>query len=135
MEIVLFLFGLLLGGLISWGITHAYYNKASHDQNLLFNKLSEEVRDAILNDSREKLSVLELNELIREKTIDGDIAEPSAYTICPRCGSENLQMSSDAEVGYGGDGPELECLYDMVRCKKCNWTKTSHGFESPRDGI
>jgi hypothetical protein len=75
MEIILFLSGLLFGSLISWLITHVYYKKASQDQNTVFNKLSEEVRSAILEDNREKLSVFELNELIREKTIDRNVGE------------------------------------------------------------
>ena len=75
MEILLFLLGLVLGALASWRITHIYYKKSSVDQNALFNKLSKEVRDVILNDNRNKLSVLELNELIRGKTIDEEVGE------------------------------------------------------------
>ena len=74
MEILLFILGLIIGGMISLGITHFYYKKSSKDQNIVFNKLSEEVRDSILNDNRQKLSVFELNELIREKTIDESVA-------------------------------------------------------------
>jgi predicted RNA-binding Zn-ribbon protein involved in translation (DUF1610 family) len=135
MEIVLFLSGLLFGGLISWRITHVYYKKASQDQNTVFNKLSKEVRSAILEDNREKLSVFELNELIREKTIDRDVGEAIPYMACPRCGSEDLERTSDVEVDYGPEGTELAGHYDIVRCKECGWEKTSHGYESPRDNI
>ncbi len=135
MEIILFLLGLMFGGLISWGITHAYHKKSSKDQNAVFNKLSEEVREAILNDNREKLSVLELNELIREKTIDEEVGEAIPYMACPKCGSEDLERTSDVEVDYGSEGPELAGHYDIVSCKKCEWTKTSHGYESSRDDI
>jgi hypothetical protein len=85
------------------GITHVYYKKSSKDQNVVFNKLSEEVRDAILNDNREKLSVLELNELIREKTINEEVGEAIPYMVCPKCGSEDLERTSDVEVDYGPD--------------------------------
>jgi len=135
MEIALFLSGLLFGGLISWGITHTYYKKSSKDQNDVFNKLSEEVRVAILDDNREKLSVSELNGLIREKTIDEEVGEAIPYMACPRCGSEDLERSSDVEVDYGPEGPELAGHYDIVRCKECEWTKTSHGYESSRDNM
>lgn len=135
MEIALFLLGLMFGGLISWGITHAYYKKSSKDQNAVFNKLSEDVRDAILDDNREKLSILELNELIRQKTSDEEVGEAIPYMACPRCGSENLERTSDVEVDYGPDGPESGMVYYIVRCKECGWEKTSHGFESPRDYI
>jgi predicted RNA-binding Zn-ribbon protein involved in translation (DUF1610 family) len=135
MEMVLFLSGLVLGGLISWGIAHGYYKKASRDQTAIFNKLSEEVRHAILDDNREKLSVLELNELIREKTIDKEVGEAIPYMLCPKCGSEDLERTSDVEVDYGPEGPQLAGHYDVLRCKSCGWTKTSHGHESSRDDI
>ena len=124
MEILLFILGLIIGGIISLGITHAYYKKSSKDQNVVFNKLSEQVRDAILNDNREKLSILELNELISEKTIDEEVGEAIPYMACPKCGSEDLDRTSDVEVDYGPEGPELAGHYDIVRCKECGWTKT-----------
>lgn len=133
MEMLLFLLGLILGGLSSWGLAHVYYRRASQDQKTLFNKLSEEVRDAILHDNREKLSVSELNELIREKTVDEDVGGVLPYAACPKCGSEDLERTSDVEVDYGPEGPELGGYYDIVRCKECDWKKTSHGYESARD--
>ena len=135
MEIFLFLLGLILGGLVTWGVTHAYYKKSSEDQKTLYNKLSDDVRDAILDDNRKKLSVLELNELLMEKTIDYEVGEAIPYMACPRCGSEDLQRTSDVEVDYGPEGAESAQHYDIVRCKKCGWTKTSHGYESPRDDM
>ncbi len=135
MEIVLFLLGVIIGGIVSWVISHAYYKKASQDQNVIFNKLSKEIRDAILNDNRDKLSVLELNELLREKTIDAEVGEAIPYVACPKCGSEDLERTSDAEVEYGPEGIESGIPYDIIRCKECNWTKTSHGYESPRDDL
>jgi predicted nucleic-acid-binding Zn-ribbon protein len=135
MEITLFFLGLIFGGLISWGITHAYYKKSSKDQNAVFNKLSEEVRVAILDDNREKLSVLEINELLRDKTIDEEIGEEIPYIACPKCGSDDLERTSDAEVEYGPVGIESGTPYDIIQCKECGWTKTSHGYESPRDDV
>lgn len=88
-----------------------------------------------MEDNREKLSVFELNELIKEKTIDKDVGEAIPYTACPRCGSENLERTSDVEVDYGIEGPELAGHYHIVRCKECDWEKTSHGYESPRYNI
>ncbi|MHB8881858.1 MAG: hypothetical protein ACYC69_10180 [Thermodesulfovibrionales bacterium] len=135
MEIILFLLGLIVGGITSWGVTHAYYRKSSNEQNILFNKLSEEVRDAIMEDKREHLTVLELNELIREKTIDESGGEAIPYMACPHCGSDDLERTSDVEVDYGPEGPESGTPYDIVKCPKCNWIKTSHGFEAPKDNI
>lgn len=71
MEMILFLSGLTLGALVSWEFTHAYHKESS----AAFNKLSMEVRQAIIEDDREKLSIIELNDLIREKTIDKEIGK------------------------------------------------------------
>ena len=53
---------------------------------------------------------------------------------CPRCDSEDQERTSDVEVDYGPECPELAGHYDIVR-KECGWKKTSHGYESPRDNI
>jgi hypothetical protein len=67
METILFISGMILGGLISWEISHLYYEKSSKDQAALLNKLSEEVRHAIIADNRKKLTILELKELIEQE--------------------------------------------------------------------
>ena len=73
MEIGIFLLGVILGGVILWKITQAYYNKSSKDRIAVFKKLPEEVRYAILKDNRKNLSIQELNELLREKTPDRNV--------------------------------------------------------------
>ena len=137
MEIILFLSGLICGGLISWGITHAYDKKSSKERDALFNKLSEELREVILGDEREKLSVLELNELIREKTIDEEVGEAIPYyKACPKCGSEDLEKTSEAIVDGDREGISLAGYVDFVHCKKCGWEKNlSLGEEYSRGDI
>lgn len=44
-EVILFLAGLVIGGLISWGITDRYYKKASAEQEKLLAQLSEDLSD------------------------------------------------------------------------------------------
>ena len=135
MEILFFILGIIIGGVVSWFIAHVYYKKATKDQDIVFNKLSRELRDAILNDNRKKLSVLDLNELIREKTIDIEVGEAIPYLACPKCGSDDLERTSDVEVDYVHEGPEFASPYDIIRCKECGWTKTSQGYESTRDDV
>jgi hypothetical protein len=48
-----------------------------HDQNVLFNKLPEFIRKAVLEDQRDRISVKELNELIRLKIDETKGLNPS----------------------------------------------------------
>jgi len=113
MEILLFILGVVLGGVISWWITNAYYLKANKEQKTLFDKLSDDVRSAILEDSRNKLSIKDLNTLLEAKTIkqpwDGD---PLPYKACPKCGSEKLEKG---EIIKNDDN------YYVVQCPECQW--------------
>ena len=140
MEIALFVLGLLFGGLISWVIAQSYYKKSSNElknqldeQRRIISKLPADVREIILEDKREQLTVVQLNELLQNKTFESDLGDPLAYRKCPRCGSENIERSTDVEVDYGPEGPESCIPYDIIKCKDCGWTKTEHGYESPTD--
>jgi len=113
MEIVLFILGVVLGGIVSWRISYAYYRKANEDQKILFGKLSESVRQTILQDKRESLSVRELNELLEKKTIENPTAgDPLPYKACPKCGSQRLKRS---EIIKQDDN------YYVIQCADCNW--------------
>ena len=45
MEIVLLLIGAVIGGLVSWLITHKYYDKSSKEQKELIDKLSKDLKE------------------------------------------------------------------------------------------
>jgi hypothetical protein len=111
--VVLFVLSVVLVGAISWWISRAYYLKANREQKTLFDKLSGDVRSAILEDSRNTLSVKELNDLLETKTIkqpwEGD---PLPYKACPKCGSEKLERD---EIIKNDDN------YYVVQCPKCRW--------------
>lgn len=113
MEIILFILGVVLGGAISWWITHAYYLKANREQKALFDKLPGDVRAAILEDSRSALSVRELNDLLEAKTIkqpwDGD---PLPYKACPKCGAERLERGEIIKNDHN---------YYVIQCPACQW--------------
>jgi hypothetical protein len=54
----------LVGGLISWLITHFYYKKSTHDQDIVFGKLSVDIRNAILSNPGENIDSNELKILL-----------------------------------------------------------------------
>lgn len=107
--------GLVLGALASWMITHNYYRRSSADQKRLYEKLSAEVRDAILDDSRESLSVRELNQLLDDKTVDSEAVDaPLPFKACPKCGSQELDRRDVTDY-------EHDEMYFYIECKQCKW--------------
>lgn len=110
MEIVLF----VAGGLLSWLLSHWYYRKSNADQELVYSKLSEDIRQIIREDQRGKLSVCELNQLLEQQTIDPDDPGPLPYKACPKCGSKNLKFES-------GTDPDRDETYYSIACRECPW--------------
>jgi hypothetical protein len=101
--------------LSSWVITHAYYKRASDEQSTLFTKLSKEVRNTILADRREGLSVQELNELLDRRTIDRRVQGPFQYIACPCCGSKNLIKKEVRDS-------DKDEIHIVAHCDKCSWS-------------
>lgn len=86
MEIFLFTAGIVLG----WAIQHIYSLRSSKERKELFSKLSTDLRDMIVSDPRDTLSVSDLNELIEQRTIDRTANEPLPYKACPKYGSTEI---------------------------------------------
>lgn len=120
-----FLGGVGLGGLVSWFITHMYFIKTGKDQKTLYNKLSNELRDLIISDKRDSLSVQDLNERIRGRVLDYNSNNTLSYKACPKCGSENIYNDIDyiPEVEEGDDGTlyQIGTPYDTIKCMECGW--------------
>lgn len=119
------LLGLLGGGLISWFITRFYYLKSSNDQRILFAKLPEVLKKLVIQDKHDKLTIRELNELINQKVTDTSSKDSLPYIACPKCGSINLNKSSEELVDFDEDGPHLITFYDTINCKECGWSKNT----------
>lgn len=64
--------GIVGGGIVSWLVTHIYYRKSTHEQNVIFKKLSSDIRDAILENPEEKINPKDLISLL-EKIANGPI--------------------------------------------------------------
>ena len=123
----LFVTGLIMGGLISWVITHIYYNKSSQDQRNIYNKLTEDVKSMILEDKRESLSIKELNELINKKATIEDSDDIYPYRYCPKCGSEDISRYTDHVVDgeMEDDIPSYTATpFEVVECKQCGWQES-----------
>jgi hypothetical protein len=76
-------------------------------------------------DGQMKLSVHELNALVRAGTIDGVSGEVKA---CQNCGSSDLESFHDADVDQewadGSSHAYLNYFIDGVECRECGWKRT-----------
>ncbi len=105
----------LLSAIISWGIAKFYYRRSSVDQNRLWGKFTNELRQILLDDPRTSLSVIELNELLENKTIErAPTGSPLPYKACPKCGSEELERKSSVNQ-------QDDEIYYTIGCKLCGW--------------
>jgi len=122
--------GIIGGGVIGWIVAHHYFIRANTAQTKLFNKLPDELRDVILEDQREKLSVAELNEILESKTIDKNHKGRFPYKACPKCGSKKLEIGTDYEVDHNGDN-FVRAPFELIQCLDCGWSKTE--FEENKE--
>jgi Zn ribbon nucleic-acid-binding protein len=120
-----FIGGIILGGIVSWVIARRFYLLAHRDQQILFNKLTSDVRETILSDKRESITVSQLNDLLRKKTLDASGNNELPYKVCPKCGSDNLIRNKDflAEDESGDDGLPFQTPipYKTIECVDCGW--------------
>lgn len=120
-----FIGGVILGGIITWVITHIYYKRSRRDQNAVSDKLSLELKRLILDDKRKSLTVTDLNELLRDKVIDRTSSETLPYKVCPKCGSENISRSTDfivdEEAGDDGGTFQTAAPFGIIQCLECGW--------------
>jgi hypothetical protein len=117
----------ILGAFISWFLNHIYYRKNSSEQKQLFRKLPAEIIQGVLDAKTEKLTIMDLNKLLRQHVIDDSGEGLNRYTKCPKCGSTKLKHGIDYFVDYepddfGGANP-LGYPYKVVECMSCGWSK------------
>lgn len=110
---------LAVGVLAGWLTTAIYYRKSTRDQRRLIAKIPEEIRTALREDQRNKLTVKELNELMELKTLDKRKRGLEAFKACPKCGSPNISIREEWEV----DSPDSAWQFNIVECKDCHWSK------------
>jgi len=129
-DLVLIFIGAALGGLISWWRTYTYYKKSNREQARLYKKLSINLRKWILEDTRTNLSVVDLNELLKKRTIDPESDYSFPYKVCPKCGSRNIVRDDDMQVD--SDFCDGEMLYSpsyfkALFCEDCGWRVSEAG--------
>lgn len=118
----------VFGALLSWLFTHVYYKKSSRDAMTLYNKLSKDSRDLILESKNSSLTVKDLNTLLKNRVLDEKTNEFFKHRVCPVCGSTNLERNVDhlvdAEPGDGGLPIYSAIEYPTIECLDCGWKKS-----------
>ncbi|MCK4765986.1 MAG: hypothetical protein KAW12_27555 [Candidatus Aminicenantes bacterium] len=128
-----FLLGSILSGGLSWAITHLYHVKSNKEQRKHYeelkkfiSKLPEDFKKIVLEDKRDTLTVPELNDLLKKKTIDDSIPGEIKYKACPECGSENLVWDENFDTIVDVDVSDGEPFFSGTPvpgrvCRDCGW--------------
>lgn len=105
------LIGTVLGGLVSWAITHVYYRQSSAKVPAWAKPLVEKLSDT-------PPSLEGLIKLYHEALEAGEFhPDPlTGYVVCPRCGTPSSEFKY-----WEANDPERGDLYRGVRCPHCNW--------------
>lgn len=111
-DIIFLILGAVLGGIIGWITSVYFYRKSNKEQAALYNKLTSDIRELILADPRDQLSVEELNELLELKT-----QKDGYYIACPQCGNTKLK--------YGSFIDDREETWYATDCPSCGWSDVS----------
>jgi len=114
----------VVGAGIAWFFAYLFYKKGSKG----FNKLSDELKTAIINSPKETpLTVKDLNAIIDKRVVDETMeSNELPYKACPKCGSENLARGEDVLVDYDADGFSMTGTpYPTIECLDCGWEKTA----------
>lgn len=110
-----------LGLLSGWLITHIYYVISNREQRILYEKLPQVIRRALLEDV---VSVAELNRMIEARTRDAENPGPLNYNACPKCGEPVVKGTDfvvDTDVGDDGEAFHTATPYKTLSCESCDW--------------
>ena len=102
---------LILGGLISWLVSHQYYKRSSKEAPEWALPLIEKLPDVPPSTER-------LLELYQDALDAGDIPFPDPITgrlTCPKCGTSNTEFEM-------GQGDNKYGHYVWVTCPNCGWS-------------
>ena len=107
-----------LGALLSWLITSIYSRHSASDSEKIAKKLNHDLRQVILETDRENISVIQLNELIKEKTELDNKTGIHRYIACPKCGSSDITKGHYEHLYEDYD--EVVSLR-RTACNVCTW--------------
>ena len=114
---------------LGWGIAYFFFRREKNIQTALFDKLTHDARQFVLNDAREKLGLTNVIDLFREKIIEEHLdalGEPFPYKRCPHCGSKKVKrfvFRSDGtpDLSLAPDTPPFAGEDFKILCKSCGY--------------
>jgi hypothetical protein len=114
---------------VGWGLAYFFFRREKRVQTALFNKLNNDARQFIINDSREKLGLTNVIDLFRDKIIEehlDTLGEPFPYKRCPHCGSKKVKrfvFNADGSTNTSAapDTPPFVGEDFKIQCKSCGY--------------
>ena len=113
--------GALLGGVTSWAITHAYYRRSTKELKEAFSRLPETIQQVASTSTLSKLSVADLNAILRSRVIDLQGSGEFPYKACPMCGSTELEIRTDFHSAEPEANEESGANWVPIRGRDSFW--------------
>jgi hypothetical protein len=120
---------LILGFGAGWIISYFFFRRRQTASNKLYEKLSMDSRNFILNDPRGKLGLADIIALFYDKIIDEHLDlldQPFPYKRCPKCGSKKVRrfiLRPDGTMDIQGapDTPPIAGEAFTILCRTCGY--------------
>ncbi|MCK5241821.1 hypothetical protein KAR34_05145 [bacterium] len=114
---------------LGWGIAYFFFRREKKIQTALFEKLTHDARQFVLNDPREKLGLTNVIDLFREKIIAEHLDaldEPFPYKRCPHCGSKKVKRfvfkpDGTPDPSLAPDTPPFVGEDFKIQCQSCGY--------------
>jgi hypothetical protein len=116
LEIAITIGSLLIGGAISWAISHLYYRRSSAKKPAWYDDAPDWAKEFMESLPNDPPSIDRLVELYQDALERGDISvDPSTgYVKCPKCGA-----SPDHFKSWEAGDASRDMMFRGVKCGKC----------------
>jgi predicted nucleic-acid-binding Zn-ribbon protein len=104
----------ICGAIISWGISHYYYQRSNQETPDWFSVSS--IKEILTKNPDDiDWTAQQIVNLYNKKVFNNHSSDPLPFNFCPKCGSEKLERSTH-------DDHERDKSYFLISCKECGWS-------------
>jgi DNA-directed RNA polymerase subunit RPC12/RpoP len=120
---------LILGFGAGWIIAYYFFRRRRSGSDRVYQKLSMDAKNFILNDPREKLGLADIIALFYDKIISehlDSLDQPFPYKRCPKCGSKKVRrfiLRPDGTLDLQGapTSPPIAGEEFTIQCRSCGY--------------